>query len=373
MPPGLRASARCRSRHGSPAAPPRRREAWSRHARHSPSTPCSTACARRRPVGSSSAAGICCRRAARRVGEFRPGGAVLAALSALHPPGELGSPWPFAGPGGLAAAVVGRGEPTSPGRGSAFAVSAARSPPPRRLWPRSRAAPLRSGGPSPAGRGDRRRVHGHARDRRPGPPALLPAGERPPSRATTRSCTRRCAWPSGRRSRRGRAPRRRSAAAPMKRIGLLGGMSWESSPSTTGWSTSTCASAPAGCTRRTACCARSTSPRSRSCSATERWDRGGRAAGRRGGALQRAGAELLVLCTNTMHKVADTIVAAIDIPFLHIADTTAHAVRAAGIARVGLLATATRWSRTSTSAGCATCTGWTVLPPEAATGGSCTT
>jgi aspartate racemase len=56
--------------------------------------------------------------------------------------------------------------------------------------------------------------------------------------------------------------------------------------------------------------------------------------------LQRAGAELLVLCTNTMHKVADQIVAAIDIPFLHIADATAAAVREAELSSVGLLATA---------------------------------
>jgi aspartate racemase len=52
-----------------------------------------------------------------------------------------------------------------------------------------------------------------------------------------------------------------------------------------------------------------------------------------------AGAELLVLCTNTMHKVADAITAAIEVPFVHIADTTAHAVRAAALQTVGLLAT----------------------------------
>jgi len=51
------------------------------------------------------------------------------------------------------------------------------------------------------------------------------------------------------------------------------------------------------------------------------------------------GAELLVLCTNTMHKVADAITGAVEIPFVHIADTTAHAVRAAGLDTVGLLAT----------------------------------
>ena len=57
-------------------------------------------------------------------------------------------------------------------------------------------------------------------------------------------------------------------------------------------------------------------------------------------ALEAAGAELLVLCTNTMHKVADTIEAAIGIPFLHLADATADAVSKAGVTRVGLLGTA---------------------------------
>jgi aspartate racemase len=56
--------------------------------------------------------------------------------------------------------------------------------------------------------------------------------------------------------------------------------------------------------------------------------------------LEEAGAELLVLCTNTMHKLAHVIEGAIEIPFVHIADTTAEAVRGDGLDRVGLLATA---------------------------------
>jgi len=55
--------------------------------------------------------------------------------------------------------------------------------------------------------------------------------------------------------------------------------------------------------------------------------------------LERGGADLIVLCTNTMHKVADVISAAVRIPFLHIADPTAEAIRAQGIERVGLLGT----------------------------------
>jgi aspartate racemase len=59
-----------------------------------------------------------------------------------------------------------------------------------------------------------------------------------------------------------------------------------------------------------------------------------------GRALQAGGAELLVLCTNTMHKVAGELERGLDIPLLHLADTTAVAVKAAGVHRVGLLGTA---------------------------------
>ncbi len=55
--------------------------------------------------------------------------------------------------------------------------------------------------------------------------------------------------------------------------------------------------------------------------------------------LQDAGAELILLCTNTMHLVAPAIEAAIDVPFLHLADATAAAVREAGLDTVALLGT----------------------------------
>jgi aspartate racemase len=56
--------------------------------------------------------------------------------------------------------------------------------------------------------------------------------------------------------------------------------------------------------------------------------------------LQAGGADCVVLCTNTMHKVAGQIQAAIDIPFLHIADPAAQAAVEAGALKVGLLGTA---------------------------------
>ena len=55
--------------------------------------------------------------------------------------------------------------------------------------------------------------------------------------------------------------------------------------------------------------------------------------------LEAAGAEALVICTNTMHKVADAVQSAVTIPLLHIADPTAQAIRQVGFHTVGLLGT----------------------------------
>ncbi|HVK25482.1 MAG TPA: aspartate/glutamate racemase family protein [Actinokineospora sp.] len=67
-----------------------------------------------------------------------------------------------------------------------------------------------------------------------------------------------------------------------------------------------------------------------------RWDDAAEVLRTAAAKLIDAGAEIVVLCTNTMHKVADRL----DVPLLHIADTTAAAVRRTGIGRVGLLGTA---------------------------------
>ncbi len=56
--------------------------------------------------------------------------------------------------------------------------------------------------------------------------------------------------------------------------------------------------------------------------------------------LERGGANFIVLCTNTMHRLADAISSSVSIPLLHIADPTADKIRAAGIERIGLLGTA---------------------------------
>jgi aspartate racemase len=70
------------------------------------------------------------------------------------------------------------------------------------------------------------------------------------------------------------------------------------------------------------------------------WDAAGELLAREAAGLEAAGAELIVLCTNTMHRVAGVITAAVGVPLVHIADATADAVRARGLRAVGLLGTA---------------------------------
>jgi aspartate racemase len=70
-----------------------------------------------------------------------------------------------------------------------------------------------------------------------------------------------------------------------------------------------------------------------------RWEQAGEILADAARAVRGAGADFIVLCTNTMHKVAAQIEAAVDIPLLHIADATAVRVKGASVSRVGLLGT----------------------------------
>lgn len=70
------------------------------------------------------------------------------------------------------------------------------------------------------------------------------------------------------------------------------------------------------------------------------WEAAGALLAKAAQQIEQAGAEGLLICTNTMHKVADTVQAAITIPILHIADATAEALLKSGVKNVGLLGTA---------------------------------
>jgi aspartate racemase len=69
------------------------------------------------------------------------------------------------------------------------------------------------------------------------------------------------------------------------------------------------------------------------------WAGAGRVLAEAATTVERAGAGLVLLCTNTMHQVADAVEAALGVPLVHIVDATARRVVAAGLTRVGLLGT----------------------------------
>ncbi|MDX8055396.1 aspartate/glutamate racemase family protein [Lentzea sp. BCCO 10_0798] len=70
-----------------------------------------------------------------------------------------------------------------------------------------------------------------------------------------------------------------------------------------------------------------------------RWDDAGKALAEAAAHLQAGGADFLLICTNTMHKVFDQVQAAVDVPVIHLGDTTARAIKQAGLTTVGLLGT----------------------------------
>lgn len=72
---------------------------------------------------------------------------------------------------------------------------------------------------------------------------------------------------------------------------------------------------------------------------TDNWDEAGSVLADAARALEAAGADFILVCTNTMHKVASAIETAVSIPLLHIADATAETICQAGLTRVGLLGT----------------------------------
>jgi aspartate racemase len=72
---------------------------------------------------------------------------------------------------------------------------------------------------------------------------------------------------------------------------------------------------------------------------SESWDEAGRFLAEKARRLEAAGAEFVVMATNTMHRVAPAIEAALDVPLVHIVDVTADAIREAGLSRVGVLGT----------------------------------
>ncbi len=125
----------------------------------------------------------------------------------------------------------------------------------------------------------------------------------------------------------------------MKTIGLLGGMSWESSIEyerliNTGVRERLGGTASADLIIRSYNFAEIEALQE-----AGQWDEAGQLLATDAAHLERAGADAIVLCTNTMHNVADMISQMITIPLLHIADATALAVAGIGVTSVAVLGT----------------------------------
>lgn len=125
----------------------------------------------------------------------------------------------------------------------------------------------------------------------------------------------------------------------MKTIGMLGGMSWESTVPYYRIVNEVVRERLGGLHSAKVLLHSVDFEEIEACQAQGRWDDSAQILARAAQGLEAAGADFLVICTNTMHKVAEQIEAGLHIPLLHIADATVQALREQGIARVALLGT----------------------------------
>ncbi len=125
----------------------------------------------------------------------------------------------------------------------------------------------------------------------------------------------------------------------MKTIGLLGGMSWESTVPYYTIINRTVAERLGGLHSAKLILYSVDFHDIEQLQHADEWDETGRILARCARSIEMAGADCLVLCTNTMHRVADMIQQAIAIPLIHIVDAVARVIRDAGLSSVGLLGT----------------------------------
>ncbi len=125
----------------------------------------------------------------------------------------------------------------------------------------------------------------------------------------------------------------------MKTIGLLGGMSWESSV-TYYQIINRVIKEQLGGLHSAKCILYSVDfEEIEKCQARGDWDKSAAILSKAAQSLEKAGADFIIICTNTMHKVVDQIENAITIPILHIAEVTAQELKKKGISKVALLGT----------------------------------
>jgi aspartate racemase len=125
----------------------------------------------------------------------------------------------------------------------------------------------------------------------------------------------------------------------MKTIGLIGGMSWESSIEYYRIINETTKAKLGGLHSAKSLMVSVDFAEIEKLQHEDRWEEAGQILAKCAQDLERGGADFIVLCTNTMHKLTDQITAGVKIPFLHIADATAEKIVAAGMKKIGLLGT----------------------------------
>ena len=125
----------------------------------------------------------------------------------------------------------------------------------------------------------------------------------------------------------------------MKTIGLIGGMSWESSIEYYRIINETAKEKLGGLHSAKSLMVTVDFAEIEKLQHEDRWDEAGQILVKCAQDLERGGADCIVLCTNTMHKLAEQIIANVNIPFLHIADATAQKITQVGIKKIGLLGT----------------------------------
>ena len=125
----------------------------------------------------------------------------------------------------------------------------------------------------------------------------------------------------------------------VRRLGLLGGMSWESSIHYERIINELVRDRLGGTASADLLIRSFNFAEIEALQQSGRWDEAGRLLAEAAVHLEAGGAEAIVICTNTMHSLADQISGAVNVPIIHIADATATAVRAAGVRTVGLLGT----------------------------------
>lgn len=125
----------------------------------------------------------------------------------------------------------------------------------------------------------------------------------------------------------------------MRTIGLIGGMSWESSIEYYRIINEAVRARLGGLHSAKSVMVSVDFAEIEALQHAERWDEATRLMVAVARQVQAGGADFVVICTNTMHRMADDVQAALDVPLLHIADATAVRVKSAGITRIGLLGT----------------------------------